>query len=82
MESTASFYAWLHEDAGYTFNGNSNIAGLTTTELSMLQLGYLVRNEQRQQNAGGQRRGNKIQPASTSDSYEGRKREMREKYIQ
>lgn len=43
--------AWLHEETGYTFNGDAPIAGLTVREDLLLRLGRLVRNEKRQEQA-------------------------------
>lgn len=38
--------AWLHEDCGYTFNGSSPITGLTPREELTLNLGFLIKQEQ------------------------------------
>lgn len=39
------FLDWLH-DKGYTFNGNAPISGLTPGELTLEQLGHVLRQEE------------------------------------
>lgn len=46
---------WLHE-LGYQFVGPTRIGDLTPDELAVLQFGWVVRQEQQQQEAEGSRR--------------------------
>lgn len=54
MESAAALDAWLHEQ-GYTYHGDAPITGLTTLEYDKLQLGYVVRQEQKEKAADNAR---------------------------
>lgn len=47
---------WLHSETQYTYHGDAPLTGLTQFELDKLQLGWIVRQEQRDE-AGGSRPG-------------------------
>ena len=47
MEALCSFDVWLHE-LGYTYNGDAPITGLTPLERDKLQLGWIVRQERKE----------------------------------
>lgn len=46
-------------DQGYRYHGDAPIAGLTPAEIQMLQLGWMVRQEQQEQQQESARRGRK-----------------------
>lgn len=50
------FMDWLH-DKGYTFNGSAPIHGLTPMELTLEQLGHLLREEKQEDHAKDARHG-------------------------
>lgn len=54
---------WLHEQ-GYTYHGDAPLTGLTRFEYDKLQLGHLVRQEQKEQAAERARAGD------SSDQYQ------------
>lgn len=52
----------------YTYNGDAPITGLTQFEYDKAQLGYLVRQEQQEQQAENARRGRKYsEPRRSTD---------------
>lgn len=50
------FTDWLHEK-GYTFNGNAPISGLTPMEMTIEQLGHILRQERQEDEVKDSRHG-------------------------
>lgn len=50
------FTDWLH-DKGYTFNGSAPISGLTPMEMTIEQLGHVLRQERQEDEAQDSRHG-------------------------
>lgn len=42
------FVAWMHDDCGYSYLGPERYGKLTLHELQILQLGFLIQQEQRE----------------------------------
>jgi len=61
------FYDRLH-DKGYSFNGDAPITGLTSDEIAMLQLAYLVELDAKQRQMDDSRRDRPDSFGSVSES--------------